>query len=57
MSFASKPVLKHSCADRVAVKMIVAQWYAIREPVQIGASVERLPFAVEALLAPWRVYS
>jgi uncharacterized phiE125 gp8 family phage protein len=42
---------------RVAILMLVAQWYRTREPVVIGATVETLPFAVEALLAPYRVFS
>lgn len=41
---------------KVAVMMLVAQWYRTREPVAIGATVEALPFAVDALLSPYRVY-
>lgn len=41
---------------RIAILMLVAQWYAVREPVNIGNIVNDLPFAVEALLQPFRVY-
>jgi uncharacterized phiE125 gp8 family phage protein len=41
---------------KVAIMMLVAQWYQIREPISIGATVEHLPFAVEALLSPYRTY-
>lgn len=41
---------------RVAILMLVAQWYRTREPVVIGAAVDKLPFAVDALLQPYRVY-
>jgi uncharacterized phiE125 gp8 family phage protein len=41
---------------KVAVMMLVAQWYRTREPIVIGATVEALPFAVEALLQPYRIF-
>lgn len=41
---------------KVAVLMLVAHWYRTREPVSIGSSVDQLPFGVEALLSPYRVY-
>ncbi|MDX0275747.1 hypothetical protein GOC21_17655 [Sinorhizobium meliloti] len=41
---------------KVAIMMLVAQWYRYRETVAVGASVASLPFAVEALLSPYRVY-
>jgi hypothetical protein len=41
---------------KVAIMMLVAQWYRTREPTVIGASVESLPFGVEQLLQPYRVY-
>lgn len=42
---------------KVAMLMLVGQWYQIREPVAIGSTVAQLPFAVEALLGPYRVFS
>ncbi|CCG42179.1 head-tail connector protein [Magnetospirillum molischianum] len=44
-------------AIRHAILLLVAQWYAVREPVSIGNIVNVLPFAVEALLGPYRVWS
>lgn len=41
---------------RVAVMMLVSQWYENREGIAVGASVEKLPFAVDALVQPFRVY-
>lgn len=41
---------------KVAILMLVHQWYHTRSPVVVGAPVETLPFAVEALLSPYRVY-
>jgi uncharacterized phiE125 gp8 family phage protein len=43
-------------AIKVAILMLVAQWYETRETVAIGAAVADMPFAVEALLSPYRVY-
>ncbi len=42
---------------RLAMLMLVSQWYDRREPVVVGSSVAELPFAVEALLesVSWRV--
>lgn len=42
---------------KVAVLMLVSQWFNNRTPVVVGATVEALPFAVDALLSPYRVYS
>lgn len=42
---------------KVAICMLVAQWYRTREPVAIGATVETLPFAVDALLSPLQLFS
>lgn len=52
------PVLVNNAPPpiKVAVMMLVAQWYRSREPAVIGGSVETLPFAVEALLSPYRIY-
>jgi uncharacterized phiE125 gp8 family phage protein len=41
---------------KVAVLMLVAQWYMTRSAVTVGAAVEALPFAVETLLSPYRVF-
>jgi len=41
---------------KVAILMMVAQWYLKREPVVIGAAVEEIPFSVNALLTPYRIY-
>jgi len=41
---------------RHAILMLVGQWYANREPTSDKALSE-LPFAVEALLSPFRVWS
>lgn len=44
-------------AIRHAILLLVAQWYAVREPVNIGNIVNTLPFTIEALLGPYRVWS
>jgi len=41
-------------AIRHAAAMLVAHWYSEREAVNPGSSVSELPFAVNALLAPYR---
>lgn len=41
---------------KVAVMMLVAQWYMARAAVNIGNIVNEMPFAVDALLQPYRVY-
>jgi uncharacterized phiE125 gp8 family phage protein len=41
---------------KVAIMMLVAQWYNTRAAVNIGKSVSEMPFAVDALLQPYRVY-
>ena len=41
----------------VAMKMLVAHWYANREAVAVGQSAPaKMPLAVEALLAPYRIF-
>lgn len=40
-----------------AVLLLVGQWYANREAVNVGNIVNELPFAVEALLTPYSVPS
>lgn len=41
---------------KVAILMLVGQWYLNRTPVSVGAPVENLPFAVDALLSAYQVY-
>ena len=41
---------------RVAVMMLVAQWYNTRENVITRTITSEMPFAVDALLQPYRVY-
>lgn len=41
----------------IAILMLVAQWYGSREAVNVGNIVNEMPFAVEALLSPYRVWS
>jgi len=42
---------------RHAVLLLVSHWFENREPNVIGASVAPLPLAVDALLAPYRVWT
>lgn len=42
---------------KVAIKLLVSQWYDRRESVVVGKTVAELPFAVKALLGPYRVHS
>lgn len=39
-----------------AVLLLVGHWYANREAVNVGNIVSALPFAVDALLSPFRVW-
>lgn len=41
-------------ALKVAIMLLVGSWYANREIIVVGATVENLPFAVDALIAPFR---
>lgn len=41
---------------KVAIMMLVAQWYNTRENVITGTITSQMPFAVDALLQPFRVY-
>lgn len=41
---------------KVAIMMLVAQWYNTRENVITGTITSAMPFAVDALLHPFRVY-
>ena len=40
-----------------AVLLLVGHWYENRSSVEIGTIATRVPFAVDALLAPFKVYS
>lgn len=40
-----------------AILLLAAHWYENREPVNIGNIVNALPFTVDSLLAPYRVWS
>jgi uncharacterized phiE125 gp8 family phage protein len=42
---------------RVAILMLVGHWYQNREAVVVGSAPAELPFGVEALLSPFRVWS
>lgn len=39
---------------RQAMLLLVGHWYAVREAVNVGNIVSPIPFAVDALLAPYR---
>jgi uncharacterized phiE125 gp8 family phage protein len=39
---------------RQAVKMLVAHWYEVREPVLLGHDAETVPSTVASLIAPYR---
>jgi uncharacterized phiE125 gp8 family phage protein len=39
-----------------ALRLLAGHWYENREAVNVGNLVTELPFAVKALLAPYRVY-
>jgi len=41
---------------KVAIMMLVAQWYETREAVVVGQTPAAMPFAVDALLHPYRVW-
>lgn len=41
---------------KVAIMMLVAQWYGTRAATVVGATPAEMPFAVNALLQPFRVY-
>lgn len=43
-------------AVRTAIMMLVAQWYAVREAATTEGTVNKMPFAVEVLLQPYRIY-
>lgn len=41
---------------RAAMLLLIGHWYANRETVGVGVSATEVPFAVEALLQPYRIY-
>jgi hypothetical protein len=43
-------------AIKQALKLLIGHWYENRETVITGTISTALPFAAEALLAPYRVY-
>lgn len=43
-------------ALKTAILIMVGHWHANREAVSVGESVNKMPFAVDALLQPYRVY-
>ena len=38
-----------------ALKLLVAHWYEVRNPVHIGQMATRVPDTVSSLLAPYKV--
>lgn len=41
---------------KAAMLLLIGHWYANRETVVVGDAVAEVPFAVEALLQPYRIY-
>ena len=41
---------------KAAMLLLIGHWYATRETVSVGQTVAEVPFAVEALLQPYRIY-
>ncbi|VAG26299.1 phage protein DNA packaging protein [Enterobacter ludwigii] len=41
---------------KAAMLLMIGHWYANRETVSVGQTVAEVPFAVEALLQPYRIY-
>lgn len=41
---------------KVAIMMLVAQWYNTRENAVVGGAPATMPFAVDALLSPYRIW-
>lgn len=41
---------------KAAMLLLIGHWYANREAVNIGNITSEVPFAVEALLQPYRIY-
>ncbi|EKO4983783.1 phage gp6-like head-tail connector protein [Escherichia coli] len=41
---------------KAAMLLLIGHWYANREAVNIGNITTAVPFAIEALLQPYRIY-
>lgn len=41
---------------RAAMLLLIGHWYSNREAVVIGQTPSEVPFAVEALLQPYKIY-
>lgn len=41
---------------KAAMLLLIGHWYANRESVVVGQTVAEMPFAVESLLQPYRIY-
>jgi uncharacterized phiE125 gp8 family phage protein len=41
---------------KAAIKMLVAHWYARREPVNIGNLVTPIPLTIDSLLWPYKSF-
>lgn len=41
---------------KAAMLLLIGHWYANRESVAVGQTVAEVPFAVESLLQPYRIY-
>ena len=41
---------------KAAMLLLIGHWYANREAVNIGNITTEIPFAIEALLQPYRIY-
>ncbi|MEI7247978.1 head-tail connector protein [Pectobacterium carotovorum] len=41
---------------QVAMLLLIGHWYENRETVVIGQTAQAIPFAVESLLQPYRIY-
>ena len=39
-----------------AMLLLIGHWYESREAVTLGQAVSTIPFAVEAILQPYRIY-
>lgn len=40
---------------RQAIQLLAAHWYETREAVIVGTTVRKVPFAVDALIDPWKI--